>query len=168
MDVVNSAPPSFSLSGGAATATRAPALVGASQTSPRSPSFHPRVPLIAAYFRSQLAAGLATLADFVTMVALVELAGLHYVMATALGAICGGVAAFSTNRHWSFLAGHRAFGSQALRYALVWIGSLTLNCLLVYIMTDKVGLQYTWSKLLTALIVGACFNFPLHRYYVFR
>jgi putative flippase GtrA len=51
---------------------------------------------------------------------------------------------------------------------LVWSGSLGLNCALVYLLTEHVGLTYTWSKAATALIVGACFNFPLHRHYVFR
>jgi len=134
----------------------------------RGRSFHPRASLIGAYVRSQLAAGVATLVDFAMMVALVELCGLHYLTATAIGAVSGGVTAFVINRHWSFIAGHRAVGRQALRYALIWIGSLSLNCLLVYLMTDGAGLPYAYSKVVTAISVGALFNFPLHRYFVFR
>jgi putative flippase GtrA len=128
----------------------------------------PRVPLLASYLMSQCAAGVATLVDFIVMVMLVERAGMHYVVATGLGAFAGGATAFAANRHWSFRAGHRRVGRQAFRYGLVWLGSITLNCLLVYLMTDKVGFGYVLSKGVTAVVVGACFNFPLHRHYVFR
>jgi putative flippase GtrA len=126
------------------------------------------VALLASYVRSQFAAALATAVDFTVMVALVEGAALHYVWATAWGALSGGVTAFSINRHWSFIAGHDAVAAQALRYALVWIGSLCLNCLFVYSLTDYAGLAYTHSKTVTAVAVGALFNFPMHRYFVFR
>ena len=128
----------------------------------------PRHSLIAAYVRSQLAALLATGVDFLVTVLCVELAAVHYLSATALGGISGGVTAFLVNRHWSFVAGHRAVLRQALCYALVWACSLSLNCLLVYLMTDKAGLAYPYSKALTAVMVGAGFNFPLHRHFVFR
>jgi len=111
---------------------------------------------------------LATAIDFLVMVGCVELLAVHYVPATAIGGISGGVTAFLVNRHWSFVAGHRAVVRQALCYALVWTCSLSLNCLLVYLMTDKAGLPYTYSKALTAVMVGAGFNFPLHRHFVFR
>jgi putative flippase GtrA len=133
----------------------------------RASSF-PRTSLVAAYVRSQLAAGLATLVDFAVMVGLVELCKVYYLSATAIGALSGGITAFVVNRHWSFIASHRALSRQAVRYALVWIGSLSLNCLLMWLMTDHGGLAYTYSKVVTAISVGALFNFPLHRYFVFR
>jgi putative flippase GtrA len=155
---VSSAPPradaiqGLDLGGAAAPARAATASVGS----------------LIAYLRSQLVAASATGVDFVLMVACVELVGVHYVAATALGALGGGVTAFLANRHWSFLAGHGAFVTQAARYLAVWIGSLGLNCLLVYLLTDHGDLPYRWSKVATAVLVGACFNFPLHRFYVFR
>ena len=127
-----------------------------------------RLALLGAYLRSQLVALVATAVDFAAMVALVEGLHVHYVAATALGAFSGGVTAFFCNRHYSFLATHGRLGPQSLRYALVWIGSISLNCALVWAMTDGATLQYTWSKALTAIVVGAGFNFPLHRWYVFR
>lgn len=125
-------------------------------------------PLLGAYLRSQLVALLATAIDFAVMVALVEGLHVYYLVATALGAISGGVTAFLGNRHYSFLASHGRVTSQSLRYALVWVGSVTFNVVLVYAMTDGAALEYTWSKVLTAIVVGAAFNFPLHRWYVFR
>ena len=124
--------------------------------------------LLGAYLRSQLVALLATAVDFAVMVALVEVLHVYYLAATALGAVSGGVTAFVGNRHYSFLATEGRVARQSLRYVLVWIGSISLNCVLVYAMTDGASLQYAWSKALTAIAVGACFNFPLHRWYVFR
>lgn len=126
------------------------------------------LPTVIAYLRSQVVAASATLVDFVVMVACVELLGVYYVAATAVGAVSGGVTAFAANRHWSFLAGHGPLSTQAARYLAVWVGSLGLNCLLVYLLTDHGDVPYRWSKAATAVLVGACFNFPLHRFYVFR
>ena len=67
------------------------------------------------------------------MVFLVEVAHIHYVLATACGSLVGGATAFLANRHWSFRAGHLEVSPQVLRYALIWFGSLTLNCVLVYV-----------------------------------
>ena len=131
-------------------------------------SVRPRVPPASAYVRSQLSAVAASLVDFVWTVLCVEAAGLHYLVATALGALAGGLTAFIANRHWSFRAAHHRVGGQMLRYMLVWLGSISLNCALVYAMTDGVGWSYMPSKALTAMLVGTCFNFPLHRYVVFR
>jgi putative flippase GtrA len=128
----------------------------------------PRVSLGSAYVKSQIVAALSTLTDFACMVFLVEVAHIHYVASTALGLLAGGATAFLSNRHWSFRATHRQCGGQVLRYALVWLGSLVLTCAGVYVMTDHAGLPYTLSKLFAAIGVGACFNFPMHRFYVFR
>jgi putative flippase GtrA len=148
---VNSAPPSFRLDTEGVASTRAT-----------------RVPLGSAYLKSQVVAALATLTDFACMVFLVEVAHIHYVASTALGLFAGGATAFLSNRHWSFRASHLDCGGQVVRYALVWLGSLILTCAGVYIMTDRAGLPYTLSKALAAIAVGACFNFPMHRFYVFR
>ena len=146
----------------------APASIPAADPQRAYPRTRSLAPLLGAYLRSQLVALLATAVDFAVMVALVEGLQLHYLAATALGALSGGVTAFLGNRHYSFLASHGRFAPQSLRYALVWIGSITLNVVLVYAMTDGAALPYTWSKVLTAVVVGAGFNFPLHRWYVFR
>jgi putative flippase GtrA len=171
--VVNSAPPPpmpMRAEAGLPVVQPPPELSEASWIAPSRSleSVRPRVPLFASYLMSQCAAGVATFVDFVLMVLLVERIGVHYVVATALGAFAGGATAFIANRHWSFRAGHRRIGRQALRYTLVWFGSISLNCLLVFLMTDQVGFGYILSKSVTAVLVGACFNFPLHRHYVFR
>jgi putative flippase GtrA len=147
--------------------SRARARARASVTLAPAPAAPPRVPLGSAYIKSQVVAALATLTDFACMVFLVEVAHIHYVASTALGLLAGGAMAFLSNRHWSFRAGHLECGGQVVRYAMVWLGSLILTCGLVFVMTDHAGLSYMASKALTAIAVGACFNFPMHRFYVF-
>jgi hypothetical protein len=62
----------------------------------------------------------------------------------------------------------RCNSGQALRYAAVSAGSLTLNSAGVYLLTEDFGIYYALSKLITAILVGLLFNFPLHRRFVFR
>ncbi len=106
--------------------------------------------------------------DFVALITLVEQVGMFYVTATCLGAICGGVVSFLLNRSWSFAATGGSIGRQALRYALVWFGSIGLNTVLVYVFTDGASIRYQYSKIITAVLVGTFFNFPLHRYFCFQ
>ena len=106
--------------------------------------------------------------DFGTLVGLVELAGAHYVVATALGALAGAAANFLLGRLWSFRALQGAYLGQAWRYALVSGASLALNSAGVWWFTDRYAVPYPVSKIVTALLVGIGFNFPLHRGFVFR
>jgi putative flippase GtrA len=133
-------------------------------SSPSAPSRK----LVGFYVRSQLVAVLATAVDFGVMVTITKLWAGHYVAATAIGAVSGGVMAFVANRNWSFLARDRAALGQSLRYAVVWVGSLSLNVGLVYVLTEAGGINAVVSKVITSILVGVFFNFPLHRYFVFR
>ena len=102
------------------------------------------------------------------MVGLVELAGVWYGVATPIGAVTGAVTNFLLGRLWSFQATHMTWGPQAKRYALIAVGSLLVNSGGVILVTEKIGLQYAVSKLVVSFLVVVFFNFPLHRYYVFR
>ena len=127
-----------------------------------------RVPFWRSFGRSQIAALAATAVDFGTLFFLTEKLGVFYVISTGLGAFGGAITNFLANRFWSFEATHVSWGPQAIRYALVSAGSLGLNMLGVYGFTDGIGLKYGYSKVITAILVGVLFNFPLHRRYVFK
>lgn len=118
--------------------------------------------------RSQVAAAAATGVDFGLLFVLVEAFHFWYVLATALGALAGGVTNFFMNRHWSFLAAHQAASRQMWRYSLVSAASLGLNTLGVYAMTESLHIHYGFSVIAVSTFVGLAFNFPLHRHYVFR
>jgi len=126
-----------------------------------------RVNFWKSFSRAQVASFVATAADFGFLVLLVEKAGVWYVTATALAALLGAVINFTMNRRWSFQASTEALNRQALRYAMVSGGSLILNSAGVYAFTEGSGISYIASSVLTSILVGVFFNFPLQRYFVF-
>lgn len=127
-----------------------------------------RVPFWVSFGRAQLASIAATVVDFGTLFFATEILGVYYVISTGLGAFLGAITNFIVNRFWSFEATHVSMGPQAFRYGMVSLGSLGLNMLGVYAFTEHLGLKYGFSKVITALLVGLLFNFPLHRRYVFK
>jgi|ERR1051325_1020941 putative flippase GtrA len=118
--------------------------------------------------RSQVASLIATAVDFASMIFLVEVVHLWYVAATATGAFAGAVVNFVLGRHWSFRAGDEAVHGQVFRYAAVSGASLLLNSAGVYLLTDRFGIHYAVSRVISAIVIGLIFNFPLHRHFVFR
>jgi putative flippase GtrA len=125
-------------------------------------------PFMVSLRRSQIASLSATLVDFGSLIFLVEIEGVWYVAATAIGALLGAAVNFFLGRHWTFVAAHDAIRGQVLRYAVVSAASLVLNSYGVYLLTDHLGIHYVISKVITAFSVGVLFNFPLHRRFVFR
>ena len=117
--------------------------------------------------RSQIASLTATVADFGSMIFLVEIGRVWYVAAVAMGAFVGAIVNFFLGRYWSFVAVNDDVRGQAIRYAAVAAMSLVLNSLGVYIATDYFGIYYVASKALVAFLIGILFNFPLHRRFVF-
>lgn len=120
------------------------------------------------FSRSQIAAGIATAADYGVLFGLTEIFHIWYVASTAIGAGVGALTNFLLNRHWSFRANHDRWHGQAMRYTVVSIGSLLLNAAGVYFVTEFAKVHYSISVILVSVIVGVLFNFPLQRHYVFR
>ena len=122
-----------------------------------------------AFSRTTLTAIAATAVDFSTIWVLVEFAHLYYVAANLIAATCGAITNFSLNRLWAFDHGrHGHAHRQAVRYAIVSAASLLLNTSAVFCFTEFAHLRYLISKFIGALIVGWFWNYPMHRYYVFR
>ncbi|HFE38222.1 MAG TPA: GtrA family protein [Gammaproteobacteria bacterium] len=120
------------------------------------------------FSKSQIAALIATIIDFLCLIVLVELFQVWYPVAIAIAALLGAIGNFLLGRHWSFVATNGYWHHQASRYFFVSSASLILNTVGVYSLTEFAGLQYLISKSIVALIIGVVFNYPLHRYYVFR
>lgn len=134
---------------------------------PHPPDPRPRS-LLASLGLSQVASALATGIDLVVLVALTELAGLHYAASTAVGAAVGAVTNFLLGRYWVFLAAQGHMGRQLTRYVLVVASSVAWNSALVYALTEGTGLAYPISRLVAAVVVAVLHNFPLLRWVVFR
>ena len=127
-----------------------------------------RPSFLKSFSRSQVAAAAATALDYAVLFGLVELFHVWYVIATALGALTGAIANFIVNRHWSFEAHRGHLHGQAARYAIASGLSLILNTGGVYFLTDFGHLHYGLSVIFVSLAVGFFFNYPMHRYFVFK
>lgn len=119
------------------------------------------------YLRSQGVALIATGLDFAIVVSLVLLSDCSAAGAGALGAGAGGVVSFALNRVFAFCASAGCARRQGFRYLGVWLGSLMLNCLLLWLGSDMLGWPIATVKIMAAALVGTCFNYPLHRAFVF-
>jgi putative flippase GtrA len=121
------------------------------------------------FFRAILSALAATVIDFGSLTFFVEVLHGFYPVGVAIGAFLGAITNFLINRYWSFEGAHRApVHGQIWRYLVVSAGSLGLNTLGVYLVTENFGLFYLKSKIVVALLVGWCFNYPLQKYFVYR
>ena len=120
------------------------------------------------FIRSQISSLIATLLDFMVTVACVEWLHLYYLLAGVMGAIAGALCNFLINKFWSFNVGRPNMRKQGARYLLVWLGSIGLNILGLYFFTRFIGFDYVVSKVVSAIIVGLCFNFILQKKFVFK
>jgi len=118
--------------------------------------------------RSQIAALIATLVDYGILIVWVEIIHQHYLQGVALGALGGAVINFFLNRHWSFEASRERLHPQALRYALVSLFSLILNTSGVYLLTEYAHVYYLLSQTFVSIILGLVWNYPLHRFFVYK
>jgi putative flippase GtrA len=120
------------------------------------------------FLKSQLSSLISTAVDFSITVMAVEIFHVDYVRATIIGACCGALTNFILGRNWVFQAQSGKPKSQFLLYLLVWAGSLGLNTLGMYILTDLIGAQYIASKLITAILVGVFYNYTFQKRVVFK
>jgi len=126
-----------------------------------------RLALVFEWIRHHTGSMMATAVDFVIMIGCVELFHFSPVEATTVGALCGAFTSFSLGRHWVF---HRADGKaagQLFRYAMVAGASLGLNDLGEFLLV-RAGLGYVVARVIVAVAVSNLWNYPLHKFFVFR
>jgi putative flippase GtrA len=122
----------------------------------------------ARFLRAHLASAVATGLEWLLVTGLV-LAGVHYLFAAGAGAVTGAVTDFLLKRHWAFDRAHRmGLGREGARYLWVSAVSLALNLPVSYGLVDGLGLHAVPGVILASILVGVAWNYPLHRWYVFR
>lgn len=118
--------------------------------------------------KAQCSAWIASAVDFGMTLVLTSVVGLWYGNSTLIGAICGGLTNCAINYRWVF----RTFGMKkkyvALRYAFVWIGSIALNTVGTWQLTEISGVNYMVAKTIVAAFVAVFWNYHLQRTFVFK
>lgn len=121
----------------------------------------------AQFLGGQLSAGAATFIDWALLTTVIALGG-HYAIAVAVGALAGACTDFSIKRGWVFGAQAQSIHGQLWRYALVSGASLAWNELLTFLAVAKLHAPAIPGAICASVIVGAAWNYPMHRAFVFR
>ena len=130
----------------------------------RSPGFA----IVLEWIRHRAGALVATAIDFGIMIGSVEVLHLGPVVSTAAGALSGALANFLLGRTWIFHRTDAGARGQMLRYAMVSAASLGLNSLGEYYLVVRHGVGYLPARVIVATAVGNVWNYPLHKFFVFR
>lgn len=137
--------------------------------------------LVYSFVRAAAASQTASWIDLFTGFALFAWVGLGTALSTAIGALLGGVINCIINFKFTFHAQECSWRAVAVKYTLVWIGSLLLNTYgtagLYYLLDhwnwlETIGFNrdgyYAAARLSTSLLVSWFWNFILQRYFVYR
>ncbi len=120
------------------------------------------------FTKAQCSAWVASSVDFATTILLAQIVEIWYAYATLCGSVFGGITNCAINYKWVF----HAFGLKkkyvAVRYILVWIGSIVLNTYGTYSMTEQTGLNFMFSKAIVAALVAIFWNYQMQRIFVFH
>lgn len=134
------------------------------------------------FCKAQLSAQLASFIDFLVTILLVKLFDIFYLYATFLGSVVGGIVNCAVNYRWVFRAEGCKKAHVALKYVVVWGGSILLNTwgtfALTEWLTDMVWVNsllgyyvdnvFILSKVLVAVLVALFWNYHMQRVFVYR
>jgi putative flippase GtrA len=111
------------------------------------------------FFKFQLSSFLSTVIDFSVTLLLTENLKILYIISSVIGYVTGGITNFLINKKWVFKIDNKKKIKRVLLYAMVWIISLLLNTLVLYLLTDIGKINYIYSKIIASLLVGIVFSF---------
>jgi len=120
------------------------------------------------FTKAQIASILATAVDFGITSFLFRFTGVSIVVCGATGTFCGGVTHFLVSRNWVFNAQERAWAAQVNRYVVVWAGNFLLNVAGLWLFAHFIGIKDMFAKVITAVMVAVCYNYPLQKRFVFK
>ena len=114
------------------------------------------------------AGGLSLAVDFGCYVALIRLAGVHYLIAAPIGFLLGLALIYTLSITWVFSV--RRLSSARLEFivfASIGLAGMAFNQAIVYVGVEWLRLSYEVAKLLSAAIVFL-FNFGCRKLILFR
>lgn len=129
---------------------------------------NPTSRLTVQFLRYTVVGGLAFLVDFCVLVLLTSTAGMHYLLSAAVAFMAGLTTNYVLSTVWVFQK--RVFSDPRLEFLLfTGIGLIGLGFteVLMWLLTDTVGLHYVFSKLVSTIVVFL-WNFLARRFLLFR
>lgn len=120
------------------------------------------------FFKAQCSAWIASAIDFGTTIILAHVFGLWYGYSTFIGALNGGIANCLINYRWVFHAFEMKKRNIAIRYLVVWGGSILLNTYGTYILTELSDQYFMFSKIIVSVIVAVFWNYQMQYRFVFN
>lgn len=137
--------------------------------------------LLPTFLRSIASSQAASWVDMGLSFALFAWLGLMPWLSTALGALAGGIINCIINYRFTFHAQGCDWRAVMVKYAMVWVGSVTLNAVgtqaLYYLLEhwtwlETIGFRpdgyFAVARLVVSLLVSWFWNFVLQRYFVYR
>ena len=124
--------------------------------------------VLTSFCRYNIVAITASAVDFFVLIFLTEVLHFWYMLSAFLGALMGGATGFAFGRIWVFMKMEGKLSSQAIKYLMVWIGSILLNTSGLYLIVEFIGIQYIIAKVIVAIIIGFGFNFFMHKNFTFK
>lgn len=126
---------------------------------------------MATFVKAQASSLISTLIDFSTTIVCNHVIShniyLWYVYSNFIGTLAGGITNFVLGRFWVFDGTHKKAPAQAVKYVLVWVGSLLLNNGGVFVFVHYLGLDKYVSKVIVSLAVGFGYNYFMQKKFVF-
>ena len=110
----------------------------------------------------------STLIDFFVTILLAEGLGMWYVYSTLIGAFSGATFNCAFNYKWVFFKEGLRKKKVVVRYYLVWVGSIAINTLGTYLLTEIMRHHFVYSKIITSVFVAIFWNFILQKKYVYK
>ncbi len=110
---------------------------------------------------------ISTAVSYGVFLGLFSLAYIHYQIASAAGFIAGVFVGFPLNKAWTYSKKDQTSTRQKIAYGLVYLGSLALSLVFLYLAVDCVGLD---ARIANVLSIGltTCTNYIGTKFFVFK
>ena len=122
--------------------------------------------IIAKFSRFFIVGGCSFLLDFTTTYTCKEKFKFNKYIANATGFLIGATFNFITNKLWTFNNHEMKIATQLGNYLTIALFALLMNNLIIYILNDKLKLNFYVSKI-TAVILLMFFNFIMLEKFTF-
>ena len=110
--------------------------------------------LLIQLFRYGFVGGAAFIVDYGALFLLTDVCGIHYLLSATISFILGLITNYLLSISWVFnnhTMGNR--WAEFLVFAIIGVIGLGLNALIMYVCTDKMGIHYMVSKIISTVIV---------------